>query len=238
MTEKLLHYTTALLLCCAPLNRVLSQCTIAIPSDAHVFDSAKTVITTGADNAHIVGTNWICTGDSIVITSGYGSQTFFLEENAVLLGGGGGSRTVYLKPGALFDAGGGGSQIITYDSASSYINCGSVYPTYCHPLLFDYTNAPVNGCNIASSVTDLSSKKKMKMFPNPADDFVWIDCTEGQNHNCFLRIYSSTAKEIIEERVNQFPFGLKTNSMAEGIYFVMLLDDDATLIKAKLIISR
>ncbi|HYV95153.1 MAG TPA: hypothetical protein VE978_25480 [Chitinophagales bacterium] len=39
-------------------------------------------------------------------------------------------------------------------------------------------------------------------------------------------------------RVNQFPFGLKTNTIAEGIYFVMLLNDDATLSKSKLIISR
>src|SRR5207249_4557720 len=107
---------------CISISTAFSQCTVIIPSDAHVFDSSKTVSSSGAD---IIGSNWICSGDTLVITSGFGSQTFFLEDNAVLYGGGGGSRTVFLKPGAVFDCGGGGSQIITYDTTANYANCGS-----------------------------------------------------------------------------------------------------------------
>jgi len=233
--KTILRSTIVIASFCASAGTAFSQCTVAIPFDAHVFDTSKTVSANGAD---IIGSNWICAGDTLVITSGFGSQTFFLEEGAVLFGGGGGSRTVYLKPGAQFDGGGGGSQMITYDDNSAYFNCGSVYPTYCHPLIYDYTNAPANGCSFGTAVKEISSQHELKISPDPAADFIRIDFSGNENHKQYLKIFSSTGEKIFEQKIKQFPLELNTDAMAEGIYFVILLDENASVTEGKFLIAR
>ncbi len=124
------------LLLCFAMN-AKAQCNPTIPTNAVVVNSTDT-INGGFDPI------WVCSGDSLHTDGGF--HNIYLESGSVMTSGGG-IDTIYVKYGASLFLNGGIHYII-YDTISDLYSLGGI-PTLdssCGPLIFDYTNAPVNGC--------------------------------------------------------------------------------------------
>jgi PKD repeat protein len=124
-----------------------AQCTPGVPSNAVVVNSTQT-INGGFDPI------WVCSGDTLHSDGGF--HNTFLETGSVMTTAGG-IDTIYVKDGAaVFMT--GGIHVIFFETMSDlHLNGGFTTLTACSPLVFDYTNAPANGCILALVASFLAS---------------------------------------------------------------------------------
>jgi hypothetical protein len=90
-----------------------------------------------------------------------GSNTFYVKSGAELhLVGGGGSNTTYYETGAtIVDSLDGGALNLFFE---------------CSEIVFDYYDAPKDGCFDYSSI-DQADEIRFSAYPNPATDIVNIE---------------------------------------------------------------
>jgi len=118
---------------------VNAQCIGYIPPGSVVVSDVQ-VIDGGFDPI------WVCPGGTLHTDGGF--HNIFLEPGATMTTEGG-IDTIYVKDGAAFYME-GGIHVIFYVTASNlHISGGIATENLCSSLLFDYSNAPPNGCALA-----------------------------------------------------------------------------------------
>ncbi|MGI8893924.1 MAG: T9SS type A sorting domain-containing protein, partial [Bacteroidia bacterium] len=94
--------------------------------------------------------------------------------------------------------------------------------------VLDVELVPVN-----VGISDIKVEKGVKVFPNPMIDETYFS-VEGKN-NGILKITEVSGNTVFNSEVN-FPFILKRNKLASGIYFYELITDNNSLSRGKLIV--
>ena len=119
--------------------KIFAQCNPSVPFNAVVVNTTQT-INGGFDPI------WVCSGDTLHSDGGF--HNTFLESGSVMTTSGG-IDTIYVKPGASFFMN-GGIHVIYYTSLADLNISGGIPTTdLCTALIFDYSNAPTNGCALA-----------------------------------------------------------------------------------------
>ena len=144
-----------------------AQFTIAIPPNAIVVNS-----TTGSS-----GTNkifWICDHDTL---TGSGIDMTYFMELGSSFSGSGISKNAYLK--TLASISGSGIDDSIWHVAGSTMLLNPAYDSLCTAIVFDYSDAPLPGCPIAAAVREDPRIIRLKVYPNPATDYVFIKSMEA-----------------------------------------------------------
>jgi len=132
-----------------------AQCTVSIPPNAVVIDHDTTL-------GMVSSIYWVCSGDSL---HGSGVDNIYFVEPGGVLDMSGINKIVYLKSGASIICSGLGDTI--YYETGAIINCsGSHVDSLCAQLIFDYTDAPPNGC-VLTGMGEQKAANIIEVYPNP-----------------------------------------------------------------------
>jgi len=152
---------------------------------------------------------WVCAGDSL--NSGGGIMNIYLESGATFITGGG-IDSIFAKNGATIMMSGGIHKIFHEPGANLVITGGipTLYP--CASLVFNYTQAPANGCaplpvcNLSSTVSGIN-----------------IDCNGSATGSATVNLVGGTAPFLYAWSPN----GATTqtvNGLPAGTYTVTVTD--------------
>lgn len=151
-----------LLLLLVPTS-IRAQCTVAIPPNAIVVDT--TMGSSGVGKSF-----WICKNDTL--TGSGVDMTYFMEQGSSFTGSGI-DKNVYMK--TLSSISGSGIDDSIWHEAGVNISISNPYTQLCPVIVFDYADAPVPGCAIATGTPDSRDVVRVRMYPNPAREYVRIE---------------------------------------------------------------
>lgn len=192
---------------------VISQCSPTIPSNAMVMSTTQTI---GFGGAQL----WICPG--VTITSNGGSHTVFLETGATFAAGGG-SNTIYCPPGGTVNVT-SGSNIIYYVNTSDLLSTGGG-PTLnqCSSIVYNYSQAPVPGCQQTTGVVSLS-EPEMLLFPNPCQGSFTI---VGSFDHPQIRVTDLAGRAIVCRQ--EYPGQYSLEQVSNGFYWLQITGADGNI---------
>lgn len=76
---------------------------------------------------------------------------------------------------------------------------------------------------------NIAEKPKINLYPNPVDNFLFI---EGSNPINKLKIIDLLGKTKLEfDNINQKNFSINTTSLSKGVYFVLLISENGTMMQ-------
>ncbi|MFQ3579831.1 MAG: LamG-like jellyroll fold domain-containing protein [Bacteroidales bacterium] len=78
----------------------------------------------------------------------------------------------------------------------------------------------------------------IKVYPNPAKEFLYIDCGKQNLTNTILQIIDTDSKKIFVSNLYSTLVQIKVNEVfkTKGLYFIQILDDKFTVLDTKKII--
>jgi len=89
-----------------------------------------------------------------------------------------------------------------------------------------------------TSLEEVDANLTVKLFPNPADDFLWIQSLKDQQIEK-IELFNSTGKPIIQQKNNSTKaIQVATDHLPNGIYFVKLIADDSSVSVGKIIVQH
>jgi len=174
----------AFMLCLLSTPAVRGQYTVAIPPTAIVVDST-------AGSSGVGKFFWICAHDTL--TGSGVDMTYFMEEGSYFSGSGI-SKNAYMK--TLSYIGGSGIDDSIWYETGAAVMLNPAYDSLCASIVFDYTDAPVPGCAVPSSVRNDPRIIHVNVYPNPATDFVAVTCTDPGNRIEALALYDERGRRI------------------------------------------
>ena len=204
-------YTLILFLIVFAQNKTNAQCTVAIPKYAIVINTTTTI-------AAIADTFWVCSGDTL---NGSGVDNVYYVESGGALDMSGFHKTVYLKAGASINCSGIDDTI--YHEAGAIISCsGNHFDSLCTQLVFDYTDAPANGC-LPTGVQNFVSNETEIIFQNPVKEKISFRTKNSTS----IVIFNAVGKNVLKNNFNSSAkekVDIDVSSLASGIYFLKLDD--------------
>lgn len=103
-----------------------------------------------------------------------------------------------------------------------------------HPVVGDAARAMV-GFNTDWQKNELNT---VKIYPNPAQDKIFISATGIQDNRCSIEIFTITGSKIHESYYADGMNEINTSSIANGLYFLVLKQNGQILSQHKFIIAR
>jgi hypothetical protein len=82
-------------------------------------------------------------------------------------------------------------------------------------------------CDSTTQINDINQKEKIKMYPNPANDNVYIDCAEMQDLK--MQIYNIIGERILQRELTTSTNEININLLSKGIYIIKLTGADWTV---------
>jgi bacillolysin len=203
-----------------------SWSTGASTSSISVSPSVTTVYTVSANTAScgtIIQTSTVTVSPSPVATLTIATNTSCASDSLVVLSG---SPT-----GGVFTGTG-----VSGNNFDPSIGIGNYVITY------NYTD-PVSGCFASASKTitvsacvgiqELNSSATIKLYPNPAFDFVMI--TNQKETELAFKVYDATGKLLIVKQLNGKSNRIDINTLAKGIYFIEAQDNNKNTYRQKIV---
>lgn len=207
------------------------QCVGQIPADAVVVTTNQTVVQEG--------TYWIC-ADSQVDVPGAIEATFFVESgghinlvsdgNIVYTNDGanveitGDDHTVYIKNGGDVNVVGNNNLFYVESNVSLDIvgEGNEVNSTECPEIVFDYTNAPSEGCTL-TSIIDVQSSELVEVFPNPVADYLNIQL-QNPHELKTVQILDSAGKHLayLDKSEVSVKGIVKVADLPKGVYLLRI----------------
>jgi hypothetical protein len=94
--------------------------------------------------------------------------------------------------------------------------------------------------NLSISDNEIIDDNLIKVFPNPANDYITIDCGNFANVNGWaVKIVNTLGQEIFNRAMNQQQTTILFNTLnSQGIYFVKIYDNKGSIIDTKKIILK
>lgn len=199
------HITTLFLLTSLPLL-AHAQCDIPVPSSTTVIDT---------DGAHSVfGSQWVCSGLTVTLSSGFISALIEPYSDVTVntnLGVFGVRANSTLTISGL-------NNNIYYDPNATIIDNGTnTMLTACPDLVFDYSDAPDDGCDLTAGIA-LHAEENVTVFPNPAHDRMNIQ-VQGE------KLIGVSLLDMSGRSVRSVPMSLTTldlSGLEPGNYMVEL----------------
>ncbi len=100
------------------------------------------------------------------------------------------------------------------------------------------------GCKLKSVsqhliITNIDKKEENNLciYPNPANDFISLNCNISDYKNCDIKIYNLAGKLVKSEKVNQNQQKINLNDLENGVYFLHISSDKFSKLM-KLIIQK
>ncbi len=90
-----------------------------------------------------------------------------------------------------------------------------------------------------TSLTPPENISTIKVYPNPAKDYVYIDCDDfySQMNDYRIKIISSSGSVVFESYITQQLFKIDINNFGQtGLYFIQIIDDSNKIIEVKKIL--
>lgn len=156
------------------------SCNVSISPNSIVVGTSTTLVSGGE-------VAWVCSGASL--TDQGNADTLFLENNVNCVCNGGGV-VIYAKSGSVVTMN-GGSEIVYYEPGATINNIGgATLITLCNNIIFDYTNAPVPGCQV-TGVNENSEPENITLWPNPTTDILNIIMPDTEDGSfAVIRVYN------------------------------------------------
>lgn len=88
-----------------------------------------------------------------------------------------------------------------------------------------------------SSIQDLSGNETIQIYPNPSSEFVQINL-EKEKSNYQVQLLSIAGKTIQRQNIASGLATLSVSDLAEGLYFVQILDANGSAVKTERIIVK
>jgi len=213
-----LRFLFPIILICAALDGH-GQYTVAIPPTAIVVDT-----TTGS--AGVGKVFWICAHDTL--TGSGVDMTYFMEEGSYFSGSGI-SKNAYMKT-LSYISGSGIDDSIWYETGAT-VMLNPAYDSLCASIVFDYTDAPVPGCPVPSSVRNDPRIIHVNVYPNPATDFVTVRCADSGNRIDALMLYDDRGRQVMAPAASPATsrkVGL--NGLPSGMYLLEVVTTRGTAV--------
>jgi hypothetical protein len=95
------------------------------------------------------------------------------------------------------------------------------YNTYIDDSDFKYVSysSDLSG---ASTVTDLSQKKQIQIFPNPANDKITLNLSNINESDITLTIFNIMGIKVLSESISQNREVVNLNGICPGIYTIQI----------------
>ncbi len=90
---------------------------------------------------------------------------------------------------------------------------------------------------IITKTDEFDNENTLNIYPNPANDFAYLDCNISDYSHCDLRIYNLTGGLVKAEKIAQNQQKINFNDLINGIYLVVITSDDITK-TLKLIVQK
>jgi hypothetical protein len=90
---------------------------------------------------------------------------------------------------------------------------------------------------IVTGISDMETINKIKVYPKPADDYVYVSLGENKCYNCFIYIYDIHGKLQKAKRLEANNSGIDISDLKNGIYIVKISDNGRVLKMDKLVIE-
>lgn len=206
-------------------NIFFAQCTFLIPNTATVIDSNNT--TAGG----IEKMFWVCNGDSLN-TSGI-RNTYFVESGRVVYLSGI-DQNIYVKSGGVV-FGGGIDDTIYYEIGSICTATGINHvEILCTSLIFNYSNAPSNGCLSLANTDEIANLKKIEIHPNPNNGVFTIQAI-SEGHYILMNELGQTIKLFDLNMTNKYTVNIE--NLITGVYF-LVGEHKNEMIRQKIVVTK
>lgn len=125
-----------------------------------------------------------------------------------------------------------------YDISGTWVQSAIPGSIMINPVMGCALNTQITDCNTPTvSVTEYTKKNKIKLYPNPAQDYITISDAENQLENTHMEILNSLGQLVLTETINGNE-RIDISHLPDGIYFIQLKSSDINFSSQKLLISR
>lgn len=152
---------------CDPANAQV--CSEAIPAASTIIDSDGPLNASGTFF-------WVCGGTNVTFNNTFG--IVYVEEDCDVVINSPGGGIYYAKGGGSVTINSPGVQLAYGPGTSVINNAGSGTITACTSMIFDYTNAPLSGCDISTG-TFAYRDHRVDIHPNPSNNVIHLDDVIG-----------------------------------------------------------
>lgn len=138
-----------------------------------------------------------------------------------------------------------------YNTAGRYTICLTVddgngcTSTYCDSSFYDFNKVgggPMSVLNVLGGDTidgiQQPTDVSIRLFPNPAENVVWVQIGGKQLNNARLLLYDLPGKEVISVGIPNNSISLDVSSLPRGYYFYQLLHTGGVATTGKLVVAR
>jgi len=135
-----------------------------------------------------------------------------------------------------------------YYFVNKSLNGDQIYPSVSgryagsHDAYYTFFNALSNAVQFKLSDINGSQVRigreinKPLLYPNPANNIIYLNLSEIAINQALIRIYDMHGKEVLTQSINQTNFEIDISSLSSGVYFVNIISADDIITK-KLIIN-
>lgn len=204
------YFLLATICCVFNFSKLFSQCNVAIPPNAVVINNDTTI---GMVNQIF----WVCSGDTL---SGSGVDNVYYVEPGGALDMSGIHKIAYLKAGASINCSGIDDTI--YYEAGAIISCsGNHVDILCSQIIFNYSNAPANGC-ATTGIQEASVSASISFYPNPVKDNLYLTGTGLEQDGFKIEITDLNGRMLLEKSAPIPEKMLNVSFLQPGIYMMTM----------------
>lgn len=128
-------------------------------------------------------------------------------------------------------------QIVAFDS-SIYISSGNIFDNTVSTLFVEWVGGNYSDtCGIWDGVSDYTATEVVKVYPNPATDFMTFQFGENQNGRTVI-ITDQLGREIWRKETSETSIQLPASEFSAGMYFYSIEEREEIIATGKLIISN
>jgi hypothetical protein len=133
----------------------------------------------------------------------------------------------------------GSASLMRRIAGSNYGNWVNFNPNFGRDLQFYFAVNNYNEIGGVGIAERNSITKKAIVFPNPAQSTVYVEMSNIRGNNLSIAIYDVFGKQVLT--VDASPSQMNTipvENLSQGIYFILVKENDVPIARNKFIISR
>lgn len=89
----------------------------------------------------------------------------------------------------------------------------------------------IYGQNCATSINDIESQDKIKIYPNPVQNFIVIEMNSGEFNDMYFEVIELNGKRIYQSNLNQENTIFDISFLNSGLYFLNVYSDKGSIRK-------
>ncbi len=119
-------------------------------------------------------------------------------------------------------------------------NRASIYFDFNPPIITNKTQHVIEYemIVVSNNANPLSSKNALKVFPNPAKDFVIFEFEEAIKEAVTFDLYDLAGKRVHQQRISGKQFRFERNHLAPGMYFYKIQSSAGLMNSGKIVIQQ